>query len=285
MLSRPADLSADDIRDALAEGWGISAEALDYRAVGFGSHHWAAGEWFVTADRAGPGLEPALRTAAALREAGLEFVVAPVLTRAGRATQPAGEGYLLSVYPYVDGRAGDFGPHRPGDRDEVHAMLARLHASPAPPGIEPLDLDLPLGAELERARRAAGAGPYGQRAHDLLTARGAMIDDLLAEYGRLRETLPPSGAWVVTHGEPHPGNVLRTPDGLRLVDWDTVRLAPAGRDLWLVDDGPAYGFFRLRWRLADIASFARDLSVPHAETADTSAAFGYLQGCLSPGGA
>jgi hypothetical protein len=71
--------------------------------------------------------------------------------------------------------------------------------------------------------------------------------------------------------------------GLRLVDWDTTRLAPAERDLWLVEDrpdDPAYAFFRLRWRLADIASFAAELSAPHADTEDTSAIFGYLRDCL-----
>jgi hypothetical protein len=86
---------------------------------------------------------------------------------------------------------------------------------------------------------------------------------------------------VVTHGEPHPGNFVRTREGLRLVDWETARLAPVGRDLWLVDDRPAYGFFKLRWRLADIASFAAELSAPHADTEDTSAIFGYLRECLA----
>jgi thiamine kinase-like enzyme len=43
-----------------------------------------------------------------------------------------------------------------------------------------------------------------------------------------------STAWVVTHGEPHPANVIRTPGGLKLIDWDTVQLAPAERDLWMV---------------------------------------------------
>ena len=41
-------------------------------------------------------------------------------------------------------------------------------------------------------------------------------------------------SWVLTHGEPHPGNLIRTENGLRLVDWDTVLLAPPERDLWLL---------------------------------------------------
>lgn len=281
MLSRPTDLSTDDIRAALRAGWGIAAGTIEYRAVGFGSHHWVADGWFVTADRAVERLEPALRTAVALREAGLEFVVAPMLAGSGRATQAAGTGYLLSVYPLLSGEAGEFGPHKEADKPEMYEMLTRLHTAPAPPGIEPLDLDLPQAAELRAARETVGDGPYGKQAHALLKDRSNLIDELQAGYDELRAALPPREQWVVTHGEPHPGNVMRTAGGLRLVDWDTVRLAPAGRDRWLVDDSPAYAFFRLRWRLADIASFAAALSVPHRDTEDTSAIFGYLRECLA----
>jgi spectinomycin phosphotransferase len=206
-------------------------------------------------------------------------VVAPLVTNDGRATRAAGEGYLLAVYPFVEGRAGDFGEHAPGDKPAIYEMLRRLHATRVE--AEPLDLDLPQADELRRARETVGDGPYGRAAAELLKSHSRLIDELLARYDQLRTTLPPRDEWVVTHGEPHPGNVMRTPDGLRLVDWDTVRLAPRGRDLWLVDDDPAYGFFRLRWRLADIASFAAELSKPHADTEDTTAIFGYLRECLA----
>jgi spectinomycin phosphotransferase len=165
--------------------------------------------------------------------------------------------------------------HAEADKPAVRAMLARLHATPAP--AEPLDLELPLRAELRRAPTTVGDGPYGWRANELFRKHSGLIGELFAEYDRLRATLPPRDEWVVTHGEPHPRNIMRTPHGLRLVDWDTVRLAPPARDLWHVDDRPAYAFFRLRWRLSDIACYARDLGVPHAETADTSAAFRYLR--------
>jgi spectinomycin phosphotransferase len=287
VLSAPRDLDTGDLRAALTAGWGIAPATIDYRGVGFGSHHWAVTDadgsrWFVTADRATGHLEPALRTAIALRGAGLEFVVAPIPTSGGTATHAAGKGYLLAVYPHVDGEAGHFGPHPAADRPAMHAMLARLHATPAPTA-EPFDLDLPERDDLRRARETIGDGPYGRRANALLVEKGRLIDDLLDEYDGLSETLPPAGEWVVTHGEPHPGNVIRTPDGLKLVDWDTVRLAPRERDLWLVDDLPAYAFFRLRWRLSDIASFAHDLSLPHAETEDTSASFRYLRAALAAG--
>jgi len=287
MLSAPADLSTSDVRAGLASGWGINSVEAAYRPVGFGSHHWAVTDdagrrWFVTADVAGPWLEAALRTAAELRASGLEFVVPPVISSTGRATHPVGRRYLLSVYPYVDGESGDFEEHRAEDVEPLKALLARLHATTAR-NAEPLDLDVPQLDDLVRARATTGDGPYGERARALLTARSAKIDELLADYDRLRVRLPGRDQWVVTHGEPHPGNILRAADGLRLVDWDTTRRAPAARDLWQVEDRPedaAYAFFRLRWQLADISSFAAALSVPHTDTEDTSAMFGYLGDCL-----
>ena len=42
---------------------------------------------------------------------------------------------------------------------------------------------------------------------------------------------------VLTHGEPHPGNTMRTEDGWRLIDWDTARIAPPERDLWSINPG------------------------------------------------
>jgi aminoglycoside phosphotransferase (APT) family kinase protein len=43
-------------------------------------------------------------------------------------------------------------------------------------------------------------------------------------------------AWVVTHGEPHGANQIRTGrDEFVLVDWDTAAIGPRERDLWMVE--------------------------------------------------
>ena len=95
MFTRPAGLPDTALVDALAAAWELPIASLEYRAVGFGSHHWRAveatgAEHFVTIDDLAAGfqavgtdaafaaLERAYTTAAFLRdEAGLEFVVAP----------------------------------------------------------------------------------------------------------------------------------------------------------------------------------------------------------------
>jgi aminoglycoside phosphotransferase (APT) family kinase protein len=131
--------------------------------------------------------------------------------------------------------------------------------------------------------RPWNSGPLAEHARGLLGRNTAVIDDLLARYDRLGAGVAPDD-WVVTHGEPHAGNLI---ESRLLVDWDTVALAPPERDLWMpVDDDAeaasrytqetgrqldpaALDFFRLRWDLADLASFTAKLRSPHTDNADT----------------
>lgn len=103
----------------------------------------------------------------------------------------------------------------------------------------------------------------------------------LTRYDAVAAGLDRSG-WVVTHGEPHGGNFIWTAGGPRLVDWDTVLVAPAARDLWHVlpagepDGDPALQFYRLAWDLRDVAAYVAEFRGPHVESADTAKAFGGL---------
>ena len=55
MLTPPAGRAEAALVAALAQGWGLAVTALEYRPVGWGSHHWdvtdtAGARWFVTVD-------------------------------------------------------------------------------------------------------------------------------------------------------------------------------------------------------------------------------------------
>ncbi|WP_051809550.1 aminoglycoside phosphotransferase family protein [Actinoplanes subtropicus] len=307
MQDRPAGVTEAMLVTALRDGWGIDAGSLTYLPVGAGGYHWRAGDrWFLTVTAAEPGpLERALRTAQALRhDAGLTFVLAAE----GAPLRPVGPAHTLSVFRLVEGVAGDFGPHS-ADRAEVVDLLAALHgATPYVRDLAPPD-DLRLRG---RAGLAAASdrdsweatGPYAEPARDLLAAHAAKIGRWLSELDRLAAEIPP--ARVVTHGEPHPANILTTPTGKLLIDWDTVRMAPPERDLWHLTDDPfagadpaqdkaltryaeatghpisaaALGFYRLTWILADIAIFAADLRAPHTEGGDAEEALNALHGYL-----
>ena len=323
MRSLPEDFDAGSLVEALADGWGLEVENIEYAPVGGGSYHWvvtdvAGRRCFVTVDDLDrkpwlgetredvfDGLRRAFQTAVALREAGLRFVIAPMLTSRGETLRRAGSRYSIALFPFVDGRPGGFGALDPADRPAVFAILAELHA--ATPLVDALahtmDLDLPGRRSLESALREMdrpwSAGPFSERARRLLAGRASDLGEWLARLHRLGADLARSrGAWVVTHGEPHAGNVMRTRTGHVLIDWDTVALGPPERDLWMLvgdvtDDAAAYTaatgraldatalrYFRLRWDLADIAAFTDLLRSPHRESEDAVAAYDNLASYL-----
>ncbi len=181
MFTAPPDLPADLIADALADGWALRATSLEYRPVGFGSHHWLAtdargNQLFVTVDdqalrlqggadtwdAAFGRLERALATALSLRrDAGLGFVLAPVVATSGALLIRLTERYSLAVHAYLDGaesRAdGTFSS--PADRLAVVGLLTRLHAAKAtPPDPDPFTVRLAGGNSFSRLSRPASAG-------------------------------------------------------------------------------------------------------------------------------
>ncbi|GIG61680.1 hypothetical protein Lfu02_60520 [Longispora fulva] len=332
MRDRPDGVTESALFEALAAGWGLTVRSARYVPLGAGSYHWAVttddGTRFVTVDHLGGAdreatfarLEHAFDTAVALRrDAGLGFVVAPVPTRTGATVCRLDPRYSVAVFPMLDGRSGRFGPHPPADRAEVVALLAALHlatpvvAAHAPP----VDLALPGRAGLHDALRHLdgewAGGPYAEPARRLLADRAGHVVALLTEFDRLvAHVRGTTTDWVVTHGEPHPGNLIRDAAGPHLVDWDTVRLAPPERDLWMLAAGPgssdsgdsgaseavfddyarttgravdpaALALYRRWWNLADIANYVAELRGPHRITADSSASWEYLQaGLVSP---
>jgi spectinomycin phosphotransferase len=304
MRERPEDFDEGLLRTAL-KAWGIDVPALTYAPVGFGDFHWVAGDRFVTvADvrrRSYDALRAALDTAAALRgEAGLEFVVAPLRDAEGATLRRLDRRYAMSVFPYEEGRPGEFGDEQDADeRAAAIDVLAALHGTP-PPLPTPVSPVQPAGrALLEGLSRGDDGlpwlgGPYSEPARDLVAGHARTLRGALEEFDRLAER---PGEPVVTHGEPHPGNLLRAGGRLLLVDWDTVGMAVPERDLWLVaetgDDlaryadatghTPDHGLLRLhrlRWALDDVAEFVQWFRAPHARTPDAEVAWRGLQGTL-----
>jgi spectinomycin phosphotransferase len=320
----PDDFDAGALVGALAGGWGFDVETLEYAPVGGGSHHWLASDGsgtrgFVTVDDLDQkpwlgetresvfeGLGRAFETAVALRESGLGFVVAPLLTRRGETALRLGPRHTAALFPFVDGRPGRFGHYDAVERAPILAMLAELHqATPAVASVvRRADLDLAGRPGLEKAlqglRRTWTGGPFSEPARLALARHASDVADLLALADRLAaEVATHITNWVVTHGEPHGGNVVRTGAGYVLIDWDTVALAPLERDLWmLVGDGAddvavytdltgheldesAVNFFRLAWDLEDLAAFTSVLHSPHRHSADTVRAYEGVTACVA----
>jgi spectinomycin phosphotransferase len=127
---------------------------------------------------------------------------------------------------------------------------------------------------------------------------------LLARFSRLTDQLAAGPVQVITHGEPHPANLMVTDRGPVLIDCDTVGLARPERDLWWVlgdpgdpgDPGDTTGearryteatgravnpdavtFYRIRWTLDDLAAFTQQLRAEHGRTPDAAEAWQALK--------
>lgn len=300
MLTPPADLSESDLVAALAYGWGLTVDGLRYQPVGWGSHHWAASDtdgtrWFVTVDELEQRLHTrdelldaafarligALSAARALADAGRSFAVAPHPALGGEPVRRMGptSRFALAVYPQVEGESFAWG-HTPSaeHRSAVLDMVVAVHT--APTGVRNLapvdDFAVPYRDELDAALRGdqdtSACGPYAVRTAQLVAEHARPIAAALDRYDGMVGAVGSTPARaVLTHGEPHAGNTMRTAEGWVLVDWDTARIAPPERDLWMLEpgDGSALAtyteatsyevhpevldLYRRRWSLADIA--------------------------------
>ena len=249
---------------ALGRSWGMAVTSMEYRPVGWGSHHWtvadAAGtRWFVTVDElenkrlsasepldAGfARLRSALEAAMDLRACGAAFVVAPVPARDGEPLTRVNDRFGVAVYPFADGQSFDGGEFSsPAHRLSVLGLLVDTHTAPPAASRRALadDFAVPYRDELEAACAPAGevadCGPYARPVSLLARQHAAPLQRLLARYDALVLAARAQDArMVLTHGEPHPGNTMLTAGGWVLIDWDTALVAPPERDLWDLDPG------------------------------------------------
>jgi spectinomycin phosphotransferase len=325
MQDEPADLSAPQIVETLRHHWRIETHAIEYAPVGFGSYHWGLVDrdgqrWFVTADRLSnllgfgldaegneAGLLAAYETAAALRHAGLDFVVAPIATFDGELLAYPAPDWALALFPIIDGDGGDFGTWRSVDEQTMAAsLIGELHTVPALSITQRWNGAVPNRIHLEAALAMLDVpwttGPYAEPTRHALSDARTRVETQLARYDRLlRRVISMREPWVTTHGEPHNANFIKSQDGsLHLIDWGTARLAPRERDLWIVlhreaaalnayratagDYMPrpeALALFELLWQLADLGVYVRRFREPHASSADDSKSFRDLEATLA----
>jgi spectinomycin phosphotransferase len=315
MEDRPEGFDESDLSAGLAEHFAIAMRTTSYAPVGFGDYHWhVTGDdgrkWFAkvsdlthkehcgpTAEAALEGLHKAMETAATLGERdGLEFVVAPLRARSGQPVVALNDRYALSIFPFLTAESGEFYQElSSADRDQVLGLLAQLHRSAQPDCVPATALDPPGRASVESALAELpspwSGGPFAEPARELVVDAEDLLRARLTDFDRLAEQVRRNGRpQVVTHGEPHPGNLLRTENGYLLIDWDTVGLAVPERDLSLLSDDPAnlaryteltgaepdpaaLALYCLRWRLMDLAEFLAWFRGPHTRTTDTEMAW------------
>ena len=155
-----------------------------------------------------------------------------------------------------------------------------------------------LEAALDDVHQPWTGGPLAELARRELASHADAVTALLDEVDQFAATEAESDVGlVVTHGEPHPGNLIRTADGLAMVDWDTVALARPERDLWMLADDEtlidayerlternldrrALSAHRLMWSLTDLAAYTLQLRREHQLGADSDRALAAIRSIL-----
>lgn len=314
MRDEPADISCGDIEGFLNKYWDLHPADVTYSAVGGGCHHWIASDgggprWFVTANHLdpygswiGPTAEgtriaeaAAMRAAKELADRGYEFVVAPLPDRFGALTRHILPSWTLLVLPHLDGWSTRDGAWEDAnERMRIARILGRLHTATPPKALQRWDFAVPgrdaLLTALGELERPWPSGPYSEPTRRRLAGALDHIHCQLERYDALvRQVDASTDPWVVTHGEPHSANVIRTADGrMLLIDWGTLQLAPRERDLaalhgeppdylpaYQAEAGPACArreaieLFQVWWSLAEIGSYVQMFRGPHADSLDS----------------
>ncbi|TWP34378.1 phosphotransferase [Leekyejoonella antrihumi] len=317
MHSPPTGFDEHALVQLVAARWKKRAERLTYAPVGFGSHHWIAsdhggGRRFVTVDdfRGGASAHRTMALRRAMRTAHIlsgrsRHVVAPLPARDGHLVHQLGEGYAVSVFPFHEAARLEE-PLNAKVRARVVDVLADLHdgTSHVTQVADYERFELPGRDALVAALTSLHdggppdvwmTGPYALPTRQLLARHEAGLQSALRHYDEGTARMQGDRRhWVVTHGEPHSRNILSDDGHLLLIDWDTVRIAPAARDLWHVEVGdgsqiahyaaatgravpmPEIGFYRLKWDLMEICTYVEWFTTPHTATADAETGWGAL---------
>lgn len=325
MLLAPEDLDESVVLEALAGHWGLDVAEFSYAPLGFGSHHWRVTEasglrWIATVDdldakpflgndrdAAFVGLAAAYDSASLLRDReGLSFVLAPERDDTGVVVHRLTGRWSVCVVRFAEGRAGNFDDQLSDEQaDQLARLLAELHATrpveAMPPPRSSEEEQLPMHRLLCTLDQPWTGGPYTEAARQWCLENAARIEAAMGRHAELSASLS-SKELVVTHGEPHPGNLIITSnpaDPLLLIDWDTLAIAHRERDVWLAAGGvvgpvnqdfieryeghtgrsidhDALELTSLTWLLTNTAGLVADLRNPHTDNPDTATAWSHL---------
>ena len=316
------DLGA--IAACLAANYGVCVASMAYLPIGY---DYAAFVYRVVAEdgavwflkiRSGPVFEPGLAVPAALTEAGVPNVLAPLRTRAGDLWCRLGD-FAAILYPFVPGENAMDAGLDDGQWRTFGATLRAVHDS----GLHGRFRDrlaaetfaLPSAAVAREVGAVVEAGGFAGAAARFAAAwrdHAARIEWVLARAGALgRELAARSWDPVLCHADIHAANLLVGADGrIYLVDWDGPKIAPRERDLLFVVgstiarvvepreealffagygpvavDPVCLAFYRYERVIEDIGEFGKTILLDPTLSEDARAAAAELAiGNLAPGG-
>jgi hypothetical protein len=126
------------------------------------------------------------------------------------------DGFVITFWTYYEPLTSDEVPP-----DDYADALARLHA-----GMRKIDYPTPHFTD--RIEEAQQIVADRESSPDLPDADRELLGDTLA---RLRREIGERGTEQLLHGEPHPGNLLNSKDGLLFIDLETCCRGPVEFDV------------------------------------------------------
>ena len=274
------------LSELLHAEWEHRSTELIFLPVGGASWSYRSGDWFVNVrDGIDDGRDVSLsfEMAGTLRDrCGLDFLLTPTRTVSGHASAKL-DGFVVVVMPFVDGVVRGWDPFARHELAEAVEWVSRIHeATPdvadVPLSIRPFEdwFAEPLRDALDRTCEDPVSSPFGTRLRDLVAPyRDALLDSLAEHEALVHGLTQRDHAFVVTHGEPDPQNVLEAADGTRwLIDLGEIALAPRELDLYVLrkaarpEDGQLVGdldpdlarYYENRWHLSEITAYLDHLS-------------------------
>ena len=129
------------------------------------------------------------------------------------------DGFVVTLWTYYE-------PATPREVSPAGyaAALERLHA-----GMRMVDVDVPAPHFTDRVESAQQLVASREHTPALADADRKLLGDMLRDLGRVIGER--GGAQQLLHGEPHPGNVLTTKNGLLFIDFETCCRGPVEFDL------------------------------------------------------
>lgn len=251
MLEKPA-LPDDAILTCLQTEFGVRADSLEFLPIGNDATAWAyrvraaSTDYFLKV-KSGKLKEAALTVPRYLQDQGLCQVVAPLPSQSGLLHYPV-ESFSLILYPYIAGQTGMQAGLNSALRQELGAVLQRIHNLTLPPTLAaqlPRERFtppwIPVIARLEESMAKNDLrNPEARQLAVFWQEKQAEINAVIARATETGKALQAADlGFVLCHADFHDANLLIDPAGrLFIVDWDEVILAPKERDLFFVTDTP-----------------------------------------------
>lgn len=175
----------------------------------------------------------------------LDFVIPPIVAH-NRTSFELGKGWVY-VFPFIEGGITERG-NDTFEKDlvaKLTKMMVQIHKLK-----NRVKIALPVEnfrnkffADFEKLLSLESAKKYetDNEARLLLNSNENLIRQLISDHTKLGEyyknNLP---QMVLTHGDITGKNIILSKDGLKLVDWDGVMIAPFERDLNFLLDNPNF---------------------------------------------